>query len=393
MRTGVPTRHSRACPTAGLLCVIAVMGLSLLSAQPSGATTNCVALEVRTAEWGGGASALVRVDLTAGTSSTVTQLGSPVNAIGYAAQQNQVYGIATRDGGRLVRISTQGAVSDLGQVRGANGGLADAVAGAVLGSELYVRAGARLSAIGIDPSNSLFGAVTRSVELRPEWLADDVDDFAVDPETGLLYGVRGDAVVSIDPNSGAVREVRVVPGLPGWADFGSVVLSGRTMYAIADDVFGQSRLYRIPLDDSGPAALTANWPAADVTDLAGCLATPAPPTTPPPPPPTAVTRQPPPPPPPTTTTTTTRKPAPAQVIPPITTTIPPTTTTVPPPPPPVLPTPTSAPKVLPEATLLAQPSHEERNTERRWALTTVVIVFGGGAVAARRASARARGPK
>jgi hypothetical protein len=389
MRTGTPNRISRVYPIVGLLCVVAVIGLSLLSAQPSSATTNCVALEVRTAEWGGGASALMRVDLTAGTSSTVTQLGSPVNAIGYAAQQNQVYGIATRGAGHLVRLGAQGGLSDLGQVRGAGGRLADAVAGAVLGSDLYVRADEKLFAIDVDPSSSQFGAVTHSVGLRPEWLAGDVDDFAVDTANGLLYGLHGDAVVSIDPNSGAVRKVRAVPGLPGWADYGSVVLAGQTMYAIADDVFGQSRLYRIPLDGSGPAALEANWSAADVTDLAGCLATPAPPTTPPPPPPTTTHRPPPPP----TTTTTTPKPVPAQVIPPITTTMPPPTTTVPPPPPPVPPKPTSAPAVLPKARLLAQPSHEERNTERRWALTTVVIVFGGGAVAARRASARARGPK
>ena len=330
----------------------------------------------------------MRVDLTAGTSSTVTQLGSSVNAIGYAAQQNQVYGIATRGGGHLVRIGTQGGLSDLGQVRGAGGRLADAVAGAVLGSDLYVRADEKLFAIDVDPSSSQFGAVTHSVGLSQERLAQDVDDFAVDTANGLLYGLQGDVVVSIDPNSGAVREVRVVPGLPGWADYGSVVLAGQTMYAIADDVFGQSRLYRIPLDGSGPAALQANWSAANVTDLAGCLATPAPATTPPPPPPPTTHRPPPP-----TTTVTTPKPVPAQVIPPTTTTMPPTTTTVPPPPPPVLPKPTSAPAVLPKARLLAQPSHEERNTERRWALTTVVIVFGGGAVAARRASARARGPK
>ena len=391
MRTGTSNRLSRVHPMAGLLCVIAVTGLSLLSAQPSGATTNCVALEVRTAEWGGGPSTLSRVDLTAGTSSTVTQLGSSVNAIGYAPQQNQVYGIAGRGGGHLVRISTQGTVSDLGQVRGAGGRLGDAVAGAVLGGDLYVRADEKLFAIDVDPSSGQFGAVARSVPLRPEWLADDVDDIAVDTANGLLYGVRDGAVVSIDPDSGAVRIVRVVPGLPGWADFGSVVLSGQTMYAIADDVSGQSRLYRIPLDSADPAALEASWPAAAVTDLAGCLATAAPPTTPPTPPPSTTTHQPPPPP---RTTTTIRKAVPALVIPPTTTLAPPTTTVPPRPPlPPVLPKPTSAPAVLPKAQLAAQPSPEERNTERRWALTTVVIVFGGGAVAARRASARARGPK
>lgn len=337
-------------PIAGLACVILVISLSLLSTQAGAATTNCVALEVRTAQWGGGASSLLRVDLTAGSSSTVTQLGYQVNAIGYAGQQNLVYGIASRGAGRLVRISTQGALSDLGQVRGAGGLLSDAVAGAVLGSDLYVRSDGSLIAIGVDPSRSDFGAVAKVTPLRPEWLADDVDDFAVDSANGLLYGVRGDvggsaAVVSIDPGSGAVAQVRTVQGLPGWADYGSVVLSGQTMYAIADDVFGQSRLYRIPLDGSGAAIQLAGWSAANVTDMAGCLATPTPPTTPPPPPPTS---------------------------------------------PPPLPAPTSPPAVLPQAQLLAKASDQERNTERRWALTTVLIIFGGGAVAARRSAARAR---
>jgi hypothetical protein len=252
-----------------------------------------------------------------------------------------------------------------------------------------------LYAIGVDPSSSAFDAVARVLPLHPRWLSDEVDDFAVDTANGLLYGLRGDAggpasVVSVDPNSGAVAQVRVVQGLPGWADYGSVVLSGQTMYAIADDVLGQSRLYRIPLDGSGGPIQLASWSAAEVTDLAGCLATPVPPTTPPPPPPTT-THQPTPPPP---TTTTTPKPVPAQVIPP-TTTIEPTTTTVPPPPttPPPLPAPTSPPAVLPQAQLLAKVSEQERNTERRWALTAVLIIFGGGAVAARRSSARARGPR
>jgi hypothetical protein len=337
----------------------------------------------------------LRVDLAAGSSSTVTRLQYQVSAIGYAAQQNLVYGIASKGDGRLVRISTQGSLSDLGQVRGAGGLLSDAVAGAVLGSDLYVRSDGLLVAIGVDPSSGDFGAVTKVTPLRPDWLADEVDDFAVDPANGLLYGIRGNAggsaaVVSIDPGSGTVAQVRTVQGLPGWADYGSVVLSGRTMYAIADDVFGQSRLYRIPLDGSGAAIQLADWSAADVTDLAGCLATPISPTTPPPPPPTTTPKPPPPPP-----TTTTPKPVPAQVIPP-TTTIAPTTTTPPPPPPtapPPLPAPTSPPAVLPQAQLLAKASDQERNTERRWALTTVLIIFGGGAVAARRSAARARRPR
>jgi hypothetical protein len=393
MRTRSSNRLSWLSPTAGFCCVILVISLSLLSTGAGAATTNCVAFEVRTAEWGGGSSTLLRVDLTAGSSSTVTQLGYQVNAIGYAGQQNLVYGIATRGGGRLVRISTQGMLSDLGQVRGAGGRLADAVAGAVLGGDLYVRSNGSLYAIGVDPSSGDFAAVARVVPLRPEWLADNVDDFAVDAANGLLYGLQGDvgesaSMVSIDPNSGVVREARPVQGLPGWASYGSVVLSGQLMYAIADDVFGQSRLYRIPLDGSGPALQLATWSAASVTDMAGCLATPAPPTTPPPPPTT--TNRPPPPPP----ATTTPKPVPAQVIPPVST-IAPTATTLPPPTPtlPPTPVPTSPRVALPQAKLLAQPSEEERNTERRWALTTVVIIFGGGAVAARRASARARRPR
>lgn len=376
---------------AGIACAIAVLSLSLLSAGTGSATANCVGLEVRTAEWGNGESSLARVELTTGTSATVAQLGTEINAIGYAAQQNLVYGIATARGGDLVRISTQGAVSDLGHVRGA--WLGDAVAGAVLGGDLYVRSDRMLYAIGVDPSSGAFGTVTKALPLRPGEGADDVDDFALDPANGLLYGLRGASMVSIDPESGVVRELRVVQGLPDWARYGSVVVSGQVMYAIADDVSGQSRLYRLALDGPGPAIQLANWPAAEVTDLAGCLTSPPPPTTPPPPPPTTTHH--PTPPPPTTTTSakpaaTTSKAVPAQFIPP-TTTIPPATTTVPPPsPPPPVPVPRSTPAVLPAATVLAQPSGQERDIERRWALTTVVIVFGGGAVAARRLSRRSR---
>ena len=369
-----------------------MISLSLLSARAGAATTNCVALEVRTADGGGGGSSLVRLDLDTGSSVPVTQLGGEINAIGYAPQQNLVYGIATGHGGHLVRISTQGSLSDLGQVRGAGGRLGDAVAGAVLGGDLYVRADGWLIAVGVDPSNGDFGAVARQVPVHPQWLADDVDDFAVDTSNGLLYGLQGDSVVSIDPGSGAVRVVTQVRGLPGWASFGSVVLSGQSMYAIADDVFGQSRLYRIPLDGTGPAIQLASWSAADVTDMAGCLVTAAPPTSPPPPPP-VTTHRPPPPPPTTPPPSTTPKPVPAQVIPP-TTTVPPTTTTVPAPSPtPPPPVPTSAAVALPQARLLAQPSDTERSTQRRWALTTVVLIFGGSAAAARTARARARKPR
>lgn len=368
------------------------MPLSLLSARAGAASTNCVALEVRTDEWGGDTSALLRVDLTTGSASTVTQLGYRVNAIGYAPQQNLAYGIAPRRG-HLVRISSQGGLSDLGQVTGAHGDLSDAVAGAVLGSDLYVASDGRLYALGVDPSRADFGSVLRKVPLRPGRLADDVDDFAVNTSNGLLYGVHGDgdgaaSVVSIDPGSGAVREVQVLRGLPGGASYGSVVVTGQVMYAIADDAWGQSRLYRIPLDGSGPAIQLASWSPAEVTDMAGCLGAPAAPATPPPPPPTT-THRPPPPPPPSTTT----KPVLAQVIPP-STTIPPPTTTVPPATPtPPRPAPTSRHTALPTAQLLAQASGKERDTERRWALTTVVIILGGGAVAARRASGRARRQK
>ncbi len=367
-------------------CVVLATTLSLLSSGAgAAATTNCVALEVRTAQWDSDASTLMRVDLTGGTASTVARLSYRVNAIGYAPQQNVVYGIATRGGDRLARISTRGSLSDLGQVRGAHGGLSDAV----LGSDLYVSSDGMLYAIGAGPSSGDFGSMTRRVSLRPEWLADGVDDFAVNDSNGLLYGVAGSgdgaaSVVSVDPGSGAPREVRVVQGLPGWANYGSVVVAGQIMYAIEDDVFGQSRLYRIPLDGSGPAIQLASWSSAEITDLAGCLATPVPPSTPPPPPPPTTTHQPPHPPP--ASSTTTSKPLPVQVIPPPK---PPTTTTVaattPTPPPPTPPVQTGARATLSSARTLAQASDKERNIERRWALTVVVVLFGGGAVAARRA--------
>jgi hypothetical protein len=89
---------------------------------------------------------LLRVDTGTGARTELAALGYRVDAIGYASQQNLVYGIATRDDGRwfgdggdLVSISPQGALVDLGPVRGAFGGLSDASAGAVIGSQLYLR--------------------------------------------------------------------------------------------------------------------------------------------------------------------------------------------------------------------------------------------------------------
>ncbi|HEX3781652.1 MAG TPA: hypothetical protein VHX38_18475 [Pseudonocardiaceae bacterium] len=337
------------------------------------------------------------MDTSTGSATEITQLGYQVNAIGYASQQNLAYGIATRDGrhgfgdgGHLVSIGPQGALVDLGPVHGGFGRLSDAVAGAVIGSQLYLHADGLLYSVGIDPNGSGFRSVTRVVGLHPDWLADGIDDFDLDTANGLLYGVGTadgwhPALLSVDPSSGTVRQVRTLQGLPALASYGSVVLAGQVMYAVADEAGGRARLYRIPLDGSGSATEISDGPPASVTDMAGCLDTPTIPTTMPTAPAPTTPLPPPRPDPPKTPQA---LPSPAAAAP--TPSMPAATTTTPAALVPPVPPTTAPPFPLPAARTVAQAAETEQTTQRRWALTTVVIIFGGGAVAARRASARAR---
>ncbi|GAA1115741.1 hypothetical protein GCM10009630_11590 [Kribbella jejuensis] len=405
----------------------------VLPVAPSAAATGCSYFDFRA---GGYLSLtrMVRVDLPSGAVSDVGRLDYRVLAAGYSRTQNLVYAIVS--GGllrrpHLVTITRSAAVAALGEVRHGVGGLADAEAGAVVGSQFYVRDHLRLYTIDIGPGSSTYGRVVRAVHLPV--LGFEVDDFAADPSSGVLYGVatwgRVAQLVTLSPATGAVRVVTAVPGIPWQDGYSSVVVSGSSVYAEHTGHGRASELYRIGLDGSS-GKLTSGPRLAD-TDAAGCLQQAAPPPPPAPPPAPPPTLPPPPPtsPPPTTAPTPpatspappppTRTPTPKPTPTPRPTPTPSKPTTPHPPPLPThtptrtppassrptqrdLPPPSKSPSPTPThpapATDFAiarpaatpKPSDHTVQVLRRWSLATLLVILSGGAAMAAQRRMRRR---
>ncbi|QKV75725.1 hypothetical protein [Amycolatopsis sp. Hca4] len=386
----------------------------------AGEPGGCTVLQAEN-ERDGAPTTLRLLSLPGGVTKRISQAGYWINAMGYSAAQNVVYGVAdgTRagrygHGAHAVRIDAAGVVTDLGVIGRAGARrpvwslVTGATAGAIDGNRWYVRQNSDLYTVDIDPAGQDYLRVVHRTALRPVSLAVGVDDFAFDPADGLLYGVsvtsRGDnSVVTLDPSSG---QVAVVPGLrfPEGGAYGSVVLAPGTIYATANHDGPRSVTYRLLRDGSSPAAEVATGPPLVSGDAAGCLAE-----TPPPPPPPTTSSPPPttppgqesptpsPTPPPSTeppVTPAPEPPPPAQPPPverPVV--VPPTPEPAPPPPPRVqTPTPAALPPPPPPSTPRARPTDKaepvvrdtgERTEEkRRWGLTALILVLGGGAAAA-----------
>ncbi|ADJ43335.1 hypothetical protein AMES_1512 [Amycolatopsis mediterranei S699] len=390
--------------------------------EPAG----CTILQAEN-ERSGAPTTLRLLSLPGGVTRRVSQAGYWINAMGYSAAQNVVYGVAdgTRagryHGAHAVRIDAAGVVTDLGVIGRAGAPkpvwspVTGATAGAVDGARWYVRQGSDLYTVDIDPAGADYLRVVHRTSLRPVSLAIGVDDFAVDPADGLLYGVsatsRGDSsVVTLDPASG---KVAVVPGLrfPEGGAYGSVVLAPGAIYATANQAGRRSATFRLPRDGSGPATEVATGPPLVSGDAAGCLAEPParppttspppttppgqsspPPTTPPgqssePPPPRTETPSPepspePPPPPPPVEQPVVLPPAPVPAPTPPAVVTPPPSTPAPSPPPPAPPT-THHARPEEKTEPVAQDTGRRRTQEkRRWGLTALILVLGGGAAAA-----------
>jgi hypothetical protein len=388
----------------------------------------CTVLQAEN-ERDGAPTTLRLLSLPGGTTKRLTQAGYWINAMGYSAAQDVVYGVAdgTRGGrydhgAHAVRIDASGAVTDLGVVGRAGAQrpvwsqVTGATAGAIAGNRWYVRQDSDLYTVDIDPASADYVRVVHRTALRPVSLAVGVDDFAYDSSSGLLYGIsttsRGDgAVVTVDPSTGKVTAAPELRFPPGGA-YGSVVLGPDAIYATANRDGRRSVTYRLPRDGSGPAVEVSTGPALVSGDAAGCFAeaTPPPPTTisespsiPPNSPPSVPPNSPPPPPPPP-------PPSPRSTPPPMTTPAP-----EPPPPsqpPPVeravalppAPTPTPTPVATPvEPAPVPTPPPSKRYVQptekpepvvdgtavktkekRRWGLTALILVLGGGAAVAHR---------
>jgi hypothetical protein len=412
--------------SAGVAAFLLACVTTVLVANSSDAATECSILQFQT-RGHHSLSRLARIELPSGRSTDLGRLDYQINAAGYAKDQDLVYGIATHDKTGwlrrrpvLVTVDRRGAVTELGPVRVGVGGVADPTAGAVAGSRLYLRDGHRLYTMDINPRSTTYQKLVKVVHLVPLLPALSVDDFAMDPSSGLLYGIStlgaSARVVSMDPLTGKVKVRATVHGLPGHDSYSSVVLSGGALYAVRTGFGSRSRLYRITLD--GAVTELGTLPALTSSDAAGCLYDPPPPPPPPPtptPPPPSPTPTPTPKPPtpkptptvppsPTPSPTPTPTPTPAPTPTPTPTPRPsvsPTPTPTPAPvlevpplpiPPPTTPTPTPTPRpIQPSPTEItiapqtaATPVPEDRTVRvlRRWSLATLLMVMIGGATMA-----------
>ncbi|MFI7119510.1 DUF6923 family protein [Amycolatopsis sp. NPDC049868] len=387
--------------TAATVAVAGLVGASaLLAPMAARAAESCLVVQAETGSYG--KSKLRWLDVGSGTTSRVTEPGYRLNALGYSATRNLVFGVAEglSRGAHAVTIDRDGKTLDLGPITRAGNRLplwspvAGVTAGAIGGNSWYLLRNGTLYTVDLTPGERYLRVIA-TVFLRPITLAHDVNDFAY--HNGLLYGVsttwRGKgAVITIDPESGKVREAEDARFPP--ADvYGSVVL-GRdgALYATANRIGGRSVLYR--LDRSGQVTVVLSGPPLAGSDAAGCLTAPEPPKPEPPKP------EPPKPEPPKPTPTPTPSPTSTPPSPSPSSSPSPTPTSSPSPSPSSSPAPTSAPQVVPPPSVsvpkpsrsasprerkkeeaAAVDSHARTKEKRRWGLTALVLILGGGAAA------------
>jgi hypothetical protein len=341
-----------------LLCA-ALFGLPVaaVSAAPA---SGCTVLQVRSPS-GGGQSTVAVLRLPGGSPERVARLPYQVDAVGYSDSQDLGYGIGRSGGGpaKVVVIDRYGRSRDLGVVKPAKGpAIPAATAGAISGARWYLGAAGSLYTVDIDPGNGSYLQVVRVQKLRPARFA-AVDDFAVDPESGRLYGVvvsgQGDVIaVSIDPSSGRVRPEPQVQ-LPETSTVGSVVLgANRTLFASVQQDGRAGQWYEVVR--SGGVRPVGAIAAGSASDAAGCLPPPTPT------PPLAM-----------------MAPAPsplAPILPPPHRQPPEERSPGSPPPPPML-----GPK---QPVPVAAEESDATAKKRRWSLVVLIMILGGAAMHRRR---------
>ncbi|WP_181775474.1 DUF6923 family protein [Amycolatopsis pittospori] len=389
---------------AATVAVAGLVGASaLLAPMAARAAESCLVVQAETGSYG--KSKLRWIDVGSGTTLRVADSGYRLNALGYSATRDLVYGVAEglSRGAHAVTIDRDGRTRDLGPITRAGNRppvwspVAGVTAGAIGGNSWYLLRNGTLYTVDLTPG-ARYLRVIRTVFLRPITLAHDVNDFAY--HNGLLYGVsttwRGKgAVITIDPVTGKVFEADG-SRFPPAEVYGSVVLArDGALYATANRIGGRSVLYR--LDRGGRVTEVRSAAPLAGSDAAGCLTAPEVPEPEPPKPSPTPAPTPTPSPTPTPTPTPVPSPTPSSPSPtPTPTATTPTPTSSP------SPTPTSAPAVVapritpppavPKPKRSAAPPREREEAaetdphartkeKRRWGLTALVLILGGGAAA------------
>lgn len=196
---------------------------------------------------------------------TTTNLGSATryyNALGYNPADNFMYALDsnTASSNKLLRVTADGAVAELGTVSGlpvtASGSYN---AGAFIGTDtLLVRAGATASNFYLINVTTL----TATVLTQPSGFTSDVSDFAYSPVTGKVYGV----------GSGILYEFTIGASSVTKRDIGTVGVAGQFGATFSDSlgniysVNTAGGIYGFDLT-TGAAILVASTSA--LTDLDG----------------------------------------------------------------------------------------------------------------------------
>ncbi|MBB5871207.1 hypothetical protein F4553_004586 [Allocatelliglobosispora scoriae] len=204
-------------------------------------------------------STLYQIDPGTGTSKPLTRLDSPVNAVGY--WDGDLYGIAQGGGTRLVRLGTDGEMTDLATVPT----LADAYAGAIRNGTFFLLADDSVQRILLDGLR-----LAEPVHLSGPV---EIGDWDLDPSGTRLLAIstlrRTAVLVSIDPVTGSVRELGRPRGLVPGSTYGAVWVDpiDGVLWARHN---GTGTTFRVDLANPSVGVAVATEEPVGSSDAAGC---------------------------------------------------------------------------------------------------------------------------
>lgn len=226
-------------------------------------------------------SSLTQVNLVTGTTLLIkSDIGLPLNAIGYNTLNNLIYGIEAGTTNLIVmdvtgNIGNIGPVPNLPYTASYNVGAIDD------NGHLFIKSTTLpiYYVIDVNPSSSTYGQLLDPtagyvLDTAPYGTAItptnmDVYDWAFNANDGLLYGISGTTVLRMNPTTGIVTALTTT-GIPAATAYGSVYsVSDGFIYATSDDT---GIIYRIAINGNNADALPFSQDTPTLnSDGASCL--------------------------------------------------------------------------------------------------------------------------